>query len=70
MYFSLVIVQLEKNLGSTIVSLRQVLCSILSKKKGNNARILSAILLICLILKIKECGIRSVVGHIIVAVTG
>ena len=29
---------------------------------------MSAILLICIRLKIKECGIRSVVGHIIVVV--
>ena len=36
----------------------------------NNGRILSAILLICILLKIKEWGIRSLVGHIIVVVTG
>ena len=38
--------------------------------KQENAWILSAILLFCIFLKIKECGIRSVVGHIIVVVTG
>ena len=37
--------------------------------KKNNARILSAILLICILLKIKERGTRSVVCHIIVVVT-
>ena len=39
-------------------------------KKKKNARLLSAILLICKLLKIKECGIRSVVGHLIVFGTG
>ena len=52
-------------------SLRQILCSNLKKKKKEkNARILSAILLICILLNTKECGIPSVVGHIIVVVTG
>ena len=36
----------------------------------NNGRILSAILLIYILLKIKKWGIQSVVGHIIVVVTG
>ena len=31
---------------------------------------MSTILLICILLKIKECGIRSVVRHILVVVTG
>ena len=50
-------------------SLRQILCSSLQKKK-KDARILSAILLICILLNTEECGIPSVVGHIIVVVTG
>ena len=51
-------------------SLRQILCSSLQKKKKKNARILSAILLICILLHTKVCGIPSVVGHIIVVNTG
>ena len=65
---SLVIVQLvKKTWFNDKFSFLQVLCSNLSIK--NNARILSAIPLICVLLKIKECGIRSVIGHIIVVVT-
>ena len=66
---SLVIVQLvKKTWFNAKFSFLQVLCSNLSIKK-NNARILSAVPLICVLLKIKECGIRSVIGHIIVVVT-
>ena len=64
-HFSLVIVQLVKKLGSTMNFL---FVRFLVPKK--HARIFSAILLFCILLKIKECGIWSVVGHIIVVVTG
>ena len=62
-HFPLSIVQLVKKLGSAINSLFvRFLFQFVNKKE--NARILSAIHLICILLKIKECGIRSVVGHI------
>ena len=69
-HFSLVIVQLVKKLGSTMNFLFVRFLVPISQKKKKNAQILSAILLFCILLKIKECGIRSVVGHIIVVVTG
>ena len=70
-HFSLVIVQLvQKTRFNDEFSFRQVLSSNFSGEKNDNARILSAILLFCILLKIKECGIRSAVGHIIVVVTG
>ena len=77
-HFSLVIVQLVKNLGSTMNFLFvRFLVPVSQKKKKRMqnivcriCRILSAILLFWILLKIKECRIRSVVGHIIVAVTG
>ena len=63
-HFSHVIVQLVKKLSSKINFLFvRFFVSICPKKK--NARILCAILLISILLKIKECGI-----HIIVVVTG
>ena len=70
MHFSLVICPTcEKTRFNDKLSLRQVLSSNLAKKKKNkNARILSAIVLIRILLKIKECGIRSVICHIIVTV--
>ena len=69
-HFSLVIVQLVKKLGSTMNFLFVRFLVPISREKNDNARILSAILLFCILLKIKECGIRSAVGHIIVVVTG
>ena len=51
-HFSLVIVQLVKNLGSTIKFLFVRFSVPTYQKKIENARILSAILLICLFLKI------------------
>ena len=68
-HFSLLIVQLVKKLGSTMNFVFVRFLVLISQKK-KNAQILSAILLFCMLLKIKECGIRSVVGHIIVVVTG
>ena len=68
-HLHLLLSNLWKNLVQQYFFFRQVLCCNLSIKK-NNARILSAILLICILLKIKEWGIRSLAGHIIVVVTG